>query len=288
MNISEFCIRRPVATLLMSVALIVGGLFAFRLLPVAALPRIDTPTINVSASLPGASPDTMAKSVATPLIKQFSTIQGINTISATNTQGNTSIVIEFVLDRDIDAAAADVQSAISRTLRRLPDDMRDPPSYRKVNPADQPILLLALRSDVMALSQLDDFAQQVMSPRLSTLPGVAQVSVFGSQKYAVRIQVDPNALASREIGIDELQDAVDVANTITPVGVIRNQDQTLTIQAETQLDNADQFANLIIASRGNKPVRLGDVATVIDSVENTQTASWYQGARSIVMAIQRQ
>jgi hydrophobic/amphiphilic exporter-1 (mainly G- bacteria), HAE1 family len=288
MNISEFCIRRPVATLLMSVALIVGGLFAFRLLPVAALPRIDTPTINVSASLPGASPDTMAKSVATPLIKQFSTIQGINTISATNTQGNTSIVIEFVLDRDIDAAAADVQSAISRTLRRLPDDMQDPPSYRKVNPADQPILLLALRSDVMALSQLDDFAQQVMSPRLSTLPGVAQVSVFGSQKYAVRIQVDPNALASREIGIDELQDAVDVANTITPVGVIRNQDQTLTIQAETQLDNADQFANLIIASRGNKPVRLGDVATVIDSVENTQTASWYQGARSIVMAIQRQ
>jgi HAE1 family hydrophobic/amphiphilic exporter-1 len=288
MNISEFCIRRPVATLLMSVALIAGGLFAFGLLPVAALPRIDTPTINVSASLSGASPDTMAKSVATPLIKQFSTIQGINTISASNTQGNTSIVIEFVLDRDIDAAAADVQSAISRTLRRLPDDMQDPPSYRKVNPADQPILLLALRSDVMALSQLDDFAQQVMSPRLSTLPGVAQVSVFGSQKYAVRIQVDPNALASREIGIDELQDAVDVANTITPVGVIRNQDQTLTIQAETQLDNADQFSNLIIATRDNKPVRLGDVARVIDSVENNQTASWFEGARSIVLAIQRQ
>jgi hydrophobic/amphiphilic exporter-1 (mainly G- bacteria), HAE1 family len=288
MNVSEFCIRRPVATLLMSMALIIGGLFAFGLLPVAALPRTDFPTINVSASLPGASPDTMAKSVATPLIKQFTTIEGITTISATNTQGNTSIVIEFDLDRNIDAAAADVQSAISRTSRRLPKDMEDAPSYRKVNPADQPILLLALRSDVMALSQLDDFAQQVMSPRLSTLSGVAQVSVYGSQKYAVRIQVDPNALAARDIGIDELQQAVDLANTITPVGVIKNQDQTLTIQAETQLNDASQFSDLIIATRGGKPVRLRDVATVIDSVENNQTASWFNGGRSIVLAIQRQ
>jgi HAE1 family hydrophobic/amphiphilic exporter-1 len=288
MNVSEFCIRRPVATLLMSMALIVGGLFAFGLLPVAALPRTDFPTINVSASLPGASPDTMAKSVATPLIKQFATIEGISAISASNTQGNTSIVIEFDLDRDIDAAAADVQSAISRTQRRLPDDMEDAPSYRKVNPADQPILLLALRSDVMALSQLDDFAQQVMSPRLSTLSGVAQVSVFGSQKYAVRIQVDPNALASRDIGIDELQDAVDLANTITPVGVIKNSAQTLTIEAETQLNNAAQFSDLIIATRDGKPVRLRDVAKVIDSVENNQTASWFEGSRSIVLAIQRQ
>ncbi len=288
MNVSEFCIRRPVATLLMSMALIVGGLFAFGLLPVAALPRTEFPTINVSATLPGASPDTMAKSVATPLIKQFATIEGINTISASSTQNNTSIAIEFDLDRDIDAAAADVQSAISRTTRRLPDDLEDQPSYRKVNPADQPILLLALRSDVMALSQLDDFAQQVMSPRISTLPGVAQVSVFGSQKFAVRIQIDPNALASRDIGVDELQDAVRVANTITPVGVIRGQDQTLTIQAETQLTSADQFADLIIATRGGKPVRLRDVATVIDSVENNQTASWYEGSRAIVLAIQRQ
>ena len=288
MNVSEFCIRRPVATLLMSMALIVGGLFAFGLLPVAALPRTDFPTINVSAELSGASPDTMAKSVATPLIKQFTTIEGINTISATSSQGDTSIVLEFDLDRDIDAAAADVQSAISRVQRRLPEDMTEAPSYRKVNPADQPILLVSLRSDVMALSQLDDFAQQVMSPRLSTLSGVAQVSIFGSQKYAVRIQVDPNALASRDIGIDELQDAVDLANTITPVGVIKNPNQTLTIQAETQLNNADQFAGLIIATRNNKPVRLRDVAKVIDSVENNQTASWTQGSRSIVLAIQRQ
>jgi HAE1 family hydrophobic/amphiphilic exporter-1 len=288
MNVSEFCIRRPVATLLMSMALIVGGLFAFGLLPVAALPRTDFPVINVSADLPGASPDTMAKSVATPLIKQFTTIEGITTISASSSQGETDIAIEFELDRDIDAAAADVQSAISRTIRRLPDDMQDAPSYRKVNPADQPILLLSLRSDVMALSQLDDFAQQVMSPRLSTLPGVAQVLVYGSQKYAVRIQVNPNALASRDIGIDELQTAVDVANSITPVGVIKNSNQTLTIQAETQLNNADQFADLIIATRDGKPVRLRDVAKVIDSVENNQTASWTQGSRSIVLAIQRQ
>ncbi len=288
MNISEFCIRRPVATLLMSAALIVAGLFAFSHLPVAALPRTDFPTINVSADLPGASPDTMAKSVATPLIKQFATIEGIETISATSSQGSTSVTIEFDLDRDIDAAAADVQSAISRVSRRLPDDMDDPPSYRKVNPADAPILLLALRSDVMALSQIDDFAQQVMSPRLSTLAGVAQVQVFGSQKYAVRIQVDPNALAARDIGIDELQSAIRASNTITPVGVIRNADQTLTIQAETQLNSADQFADLIIATRDGKPVRLRDVANVIDSVENNQVASWYNGARSIVMAIQRQ
>jgi hydrophobic/amphiphilic exporter-1 (mainly G- bacteria), HAE1 family len=288
MNISEFCIRRPVATLLMSIALIVAGLFAFRHLPVAALPRTDFPTINVSADLAGASPDTMAKSVATPLIKQFATIEGIETISATSRQGETDVTLEFELDRDIDAAAADVQSAISRVSRRLPDDMDEPPSYRKVNPADAPILLLALRSDVMALPQIDDFAQQVMSPRLSTLAGVAQVQVFGSQKFAVRIQVDPNALAARDIGIDELQDAVRASNTITPVGVIRNQDQTLTIQAETQLNNADQFGDLIIATRDGRPVRLRDVATVIDSVENNQVASWYNGARSIVMAIQRQ
>src|SRR5688572_10285807 len=166
MNVSEFCIRRPVATLLMSVALIVVGLFAFGYLPVAALPRTDFPTINVSADLAGASPDTMAKSVATPLIKPFATIEGIKTIRATSTQGETDVTIEFELERDIDAAAADVQSAISRIIRRLPDDMQDQPSYRKVNPADAPVLLLSLRSEVMALSQLDDFAQQVMSPRL--------------------------------------------------------------------------------------------------------------------------
>lgn len=205
MNVSEFCIRRPVATILMALAVVVGGLFSYQHLPVAALPRAEFPVINVSASLPGASPDTMATSVATPLIKQFATISGIDTISTSNSLGSTSIAIQFNLDRNIDAAAADVQSAIARTSRQLPDDMTSPPSYRKVNPADAPILLLALKSSTVPLTQLDAFAQQVISPTLSTLEGVAQVQLFGSQTYAVRIQVDPSALAVRGISVAQLQ-----------------------------------------------------------------------------------
>src|SRR5690349_18925127 len=186
MNISEFCIKHPVATILMSLALVLAGLFAYRFLPVAALPRAEFPVVNVSAQLPGASPDTMATSVATPLIKQFGTIAGIDSISTTNSQGSTSIAIQFVLNRNIDAAAADVQAAIARTQRQLPIEMTTQPSYRKVNPADAPIILMALKSDVVPLSQLDAFAQQVISPALSTVDGVAQVLIWGSQKYAVR------------------------------------------------------------------------------------------------------
>ena len=288
MNISDFCIRHPVATTLMSAALIVGGLFSYHFLPVAALPRTEFPVINVSASLPGASPETMSTSVATPLIKQFSTIAGIDTMSASSTLGSTSISIEFALDRNIDAAAADVQSAIARTQRQLPDEMTTPPSYRKVNPADAPILLLSLRSDTTPLSDLDAFAQQVISPALSTVTGVAQVTVYGSQKYAVRIQLDPNALASRGIGVNEIQSAITAANANTPVGTLQNSQQQLTIEARTQLRNAEQFRNLIVATRNGRTVRLGDVAKVIDSVENFQRASWYDGSRAIVLAVQRQ
>jgi HAE1 family hydrophobic/amphiphilic exporter-1 len=288
MNVSEYCIRHPVATILLSVALIVLGVFSYGYLPVAALPRTDFPVINVSAQLPGASPDTMATSVATPLIKQFTTIDGIDTISTTSSLGTTSIAIQFNLDKDIDVAAADVQAAITRTQRQLPDDMTTPPSYRKVNPADAPVLLLALTSDIAPMSELDAFAQQVISPSLSTIEGVAQVLVFGSQKYAVRIQIDPGALATRGIGVDDLQAAVTAANANTPVGTLQNQNQSLTIQANTQLDNAAQFADIIIANRNGKPVRLGDVARVIDSVEDTQRDSHYNGKRSIVLAVQRQ
>ncbi|MDB5650660.1 MAG: acriflavine resistance protein, partial [Hyphomicrobiales bacterium] len=288
MNISDFCIRHPVATTLMSVALIVGGAFSYSFLPVAALPNTEFPVINVSAQLPGASPDTMSTSVATPLIKQFSTIAGIDTISSSSTLGNTSIAIEFVLGRNIDAAAADVQSAIARTQKQLPAEMTTAPSYRKVNPADAPILLLSLRSETTPLSQLDAFAQQVISPALSTVAGVAQVSIYGSQKYAVRIQLDPNALASRGIGVNEVQAAITAANANTPVGTLQNKQQQLTIVASTQLANAEQFRNVIIATRNNRTVRLGDVATVIDSVENFQSASWYDGTRAIVLAVQRQ
>lgn len=288
MNISGFCIRHPVATILMSASLVLAGSFAYRFLPVAALPRAEFPVVNVSAQLPGASPDTMATSVATPLVKQFATIAGIDSIATTNAQGTTSIAIQFVLTRNIDAAAADVQAAIARAQRQLPLEMTTQPSYRKVNPADAPIILMALKSDVVPLSQLDAFAQQVISPALSTVDGVAQVLIFGSQKYAVRIQIDPTALAARGIGVDELQAAITATNANTPVGTLQNTSQQLTIQARTQLADAAQFAKVIIATREGKPVRLGDVAKVIDSVENLQTASTFDGTPSVVLAVQRQ
>jgi HAE1 family hydrophobic/amphiphilic exporter-1 len=286
--IFEFCIRRPVATLLMSFALVLGGLFAYKFLPVAALPSAEFPVVNVSAQLAGASPETMATSVATPLIKQFATIAGIDSISTTNSLGSTSIAIQFVLNRDIDAAAADVQAAIARTLKTLPPQMTSPPSYRKVNPADQPILLMALVSDTVPLTDLDAFAQNVISPSLSTIDGVAQVSIFGSQKFAVRIQIDPTALAARGIAIDTLQNAVALANSNTPLGTLTNDRQQLTITADTQLDNAAAFSDLIIATRDGHPVRLGEVTRVIDSVEVDTTASWYNGTRAILLAVQRQ
>ncbi|RUU42775.1 efflux RND transporter permease subunit [Mesorhizobium sp. M6A.T.Ce.TU.002.03.1.1] len=286
--ISEFCIRRPVATLLMSFALVLGGLFAYKFLPVAALPSAEFPVVNVSASLPGASPETMATSVATPLIKQFATIAGIDSISTTNSLGSTSIAIQFVLNRDIDAAAADVQAAIARTQRQLPPEMTSPPSYRKVNPADAPILLMSLVSDTVPLTDLDAFAENVISPSLSTIDGVAQVSIFGQQKYAVRVQIDPTALAARGISIDQLQTAIASANSNTPLGVLQNDKQQLTITANTQLTNAAGFSNIIIATKNGRPVRLGEVTRVIDSVETTTTASWYDGTRAIIMAVQRQ
>jgi HAE1 family hydrophobic/amphiphilic exporter-1 len=288
MSVSAFCIRHPVATILMSCALILGGLFAWRSLPVAALPRAEFPVVNVSAQLPGASPEIMATSVATPLIKQFATIAGIDSIATTNALGSTSIAIQFALDRDIDAAAADVQAAIARTQRQLPVDMTTPPSYRKFNPADAPILLLALKSEVTPPSKIDAFVQQVLSPTLSTVEGVAQVQIFGSQKYAVRIQVDPTALAARGIGINELQAAITAANVNTPVGTMQSGPQQLTLEAQTQLADAAHFADIIIATRDGRPVRLGDVAKVIDSVENLQLASWYDGSRALVVAVFRQ
>jgi len=288
MNLSEFCIRHPVATTLMSAALVVAGIFAYLFLPVAALPRTEFPVINVSASLPGASPDTMANAVATPLIKQFATIAGIDTITATSSQSSTSIAVQFNLNRDIDSAAADVQSAIARVQRQLPIEMTEPPSYRKVNPADAPILILTLRSDVAPLPDMDAFAQQVISPALSTIDGVAQVTIFGSQKYAVRVQLDPDVLAARGIGVDEVQAAVSAANANTPVGTLKNKQQTLTLQAETELSNGEQFRNIIVATRNGRPVRLGDLATVTDSVQDNQTASWYNGTRAIILGVYRQ
>jgi HAE1 family hydrophobic/amphiphilic exporter-1 len=288
MNLSELCIRRPVMTVLLTAALILAGVSGYRQLPVAALPQIDFPVVAVTAQLAGASPETMATSVALPLEREFSTIAGIDTITSTSNLGISTITIQFVLERNIDAAAADVQAAIARTARRLPQEMTTPPSYRKVNPADQPILLLALSSPTMPLSRLNEFAETLVQPRIATLPGVAQVLVYGSQKYAVRVQVDPNALSGYGIGIDEVQKAIAAANANTPVGTLSGDRQQLVLAANPQLPNAAAFNDLIIAFRNGAPVRLADVAKATDSVENDRTASWFNGKRSIVLAVQRQ
>ncbi|MGK9050151.1 efflux RND transporter permease subunit [Neorhizobium petrolearium] len=286
--IPQFCIRRPVATTLLAIGAVLAGLAGYQLLPVAALPQVDFPTINVSAQLTGASPQTMATAVSTPLIKQFETIPGISEISATNSLGNTSIVLQFDLNRDIDAAAADVQAAISHATRQLPDNMTTPPSYRKTNPADAPVLLLAVKSDTLPRSKVDEIAEDVLSPALSTLPGVAEVSIFGAQTYAVRVELDPARLQARNLGIDTVTNAIANANSQAPVGSLENNTQRLTINADTQRTNADQFRSLVIASPNGAPIHLGDVADVQDSVENLDAGSWYDGNQSIILAIQRQ
>jgi len=288
MTLPELCIRRPVMTCLLMITVVMLGLAGYRQLPVAALPRVDYPTISVTASLPGANPETMASAVATPLEKQFSTISGIDSMSSTNSQGQTRITLQFDLDRDIDGAALDVQSALSVAQRRLPTEMTDTPSFRKVNPADQPILLLALTSKTLPLSAVDEYAESYIAQRLSLLEGVAQVLVFGSQKFAIRIKVDPNQLSSMGVGVDQVESAVAAANSNAPVGALSGSEKTATLQAPGQLSDAAQYQSLIVAYRNGNPVRLGDIATVVNGVENDKTASWFNGERSIVLAIQRQ
>ncbi|WP_457420285.1 efflux RND transporter permease subunit [Roseateles sp. P5_E7] len=288
MRLTELFIRRPVMTVLLNLALVIAGLAAWSKIPVAALPSYNTPIINVSASLPGASPETMASSVALPLEKQFSTIAGLQTISSTNTLGSTSLTLEFDPSRNIDVAAVDVQAALFRALRALPTEMTSPPNYRKVNPADAPVLLVALTSPSMDLTELNDYAENLLSPGLSTVDGVAQVSIFGQKRYAVRVKVRTDLLNQRNITLDELQTAIRTANANTPVGVLDGSRQTLTIQANKQLRNAAEFGRIVVASREGAPVFLRDVADVMDSVETAKTYSTYQGERSIVLAIQRQ
>src|SRR5262245_33523647 len=275
-------------TSLVMISIIVGGIFGYRLLPVAALPRVDFPTIQVSAVLAGANPETMAASVSTPLERQLSTISGLDSITSTSQQGSTQITLQFDLSRDIDGAALDVQSALTVAARRLPEEMTTPPIFRKVNPADQPILLLALTSQTLPLSQVDEYAETLIAQRLSALPGVAQVQVYGAQKYAVRVQVDPNALAALGIGLEQVQGAIAAANSNKPVGSLSGSRQSLTLEASGQLTEATGYRPLIVAYRKGNPVRLGDVAQIIDSVENNKTASWFNGQRSILLAVQRQ
>ncbi len=287
MSISGLFIRRPVATTLVMLGILIFGMMAYRLLPVSDLPNVDFPTITVSAGLPGASPQTMAAAVATPLEKQFSTIAGLDAMTSSSTLGGTNITLQFTLSRNIDAAAQDVQSAISKTLRQLPPGIQ-PPSYQKVNPADSPILYLALTSTTMPLPALDEYAETFLAQRLSTVSGVAQVQVYGSQKYAVRIQVDPKALATRGIGLDEVTSAVSAGNPNLPTGTLWGPQRAYTVLADGSISSAPEFRKLAVTYQNGAPVRLEDVARVRDDVQDNRTASWFDGRRAIVLAIQRQ
>jgi hydrophobic/amphiphilic exporter-1 (mainly G- bacteria), HAE1 family len=288
MNIAEPFIRRPIATALIMSAILIFGVMGYRLLPVSDLPNVDFPTIQVSASLPGANPETMAASVATPLEKQFSTIAGVDNMTSTSSLGSAQITIQFSLDRNIDAAAQDVQSAISKAARQLPPGMPSPPTSQKVNPADSPILYLALTSPTLLLSTVDEYAETMIAQRISMVSGVAQVQVMGAQKYAVRVQLDPNALATRGIGIDEAQQAVQKANVNLPTGTLYGPDKAFTVQATGQLTTAEAYRPIIVAYRNGSPVRLEELGRVIDSVENDKVASWFNNTRSIILSIQRQ
>tara|TARA_R110001599_G_scaffold171353_1_gene362287 strand:+ start:301274 stop:304342 length:3069 start_codon:yes stop_codon:yes gene_type:complete len=275
-------------TILLSIAVVVVGLFCYFALPIAALPSYDRPVINVTASLPGASPDVMASSVATPLEKQFSTIAGIEVISSSSTLGSTSIVLEFAQDRNIDAAAVDVQAALLRAQRGLPVEMTSLPAYRKVNPADQSILLLSLTSPSLSLPELNDYAENLIAPSLSTINGVAQVQVFGQRRYAVRVKVKPDELAARNMTLDDLAAVIRAANTNTPVGVLDGPRQTMTLEANKQLKNAAAFGELVINSQDGRTTRLKDVAEVEDSVDQLKSGSWTNGQPAIVLGVQRQ
>ena len=288
MNFSELFIRRPVMTVLLNTAIVLAGVIGYKNIPVSALPSYDTPVISVSATLPGASPETMASSVALPLEKQFQTIPGLKVMSSTSTLGSTSVTLEFIESRNIDSASLDVQAALLRAQRSLPIDMTVPPSYRKVNPADAPVLFIALRSPSMAQSELQDYAEHLISPTLSTIDGVAQVNIFGAKRFAVRVRVKPEALVARNIGLDELSAALKLANVNTPAGTFDGEKQTLVIQANRQMGTASEFAELIVSNKGGNPVRLKDVASVEDSVEVLKTWATLNGENSITLAIQRQ
>jgi len=285
---SELFIQRPITTTLIMFGIVLFGIIGYRALPVSDLPNVDYPTIQVTAELPGASPETMASSVATPLERQFSTIAGLNTVSSTSTLGNTQVTLQFDLSRNIDAAAQDVQTAIAQSSRQLPTGMPNQPTLKKVNPADQPIVYLMVSSPTLPLSKVNEYADTTLAQRLSTISGVAQVLVTGEQKYAVRVQVDPSALASRGIGIDDVATALQRGNTNMPVGTLYGIHQNLTVQANGQLTNAEEYRQLIVSYRNGAPVTLRDLGDVVDSVESNRLASRYNGQQVVTLTIQRQ
>jgi HAE1 family hydrophobic/amphiphilic exporter-1 len=288
MTLSELCIRRPVMTTLMTASIIAFGVFGFRLLPVSALPKVDFPTIAVTATLPGASADTMAASVAGPIERQLSTIAGISSMSSTSSQGTTAIVIQFDLNRNIDAAALDVQTALTIAQRRLPIEMTTPPSFRKVNPSDFAVLFISLVSETLPLSTVNEYGDITIGQALSQIQGVAQVVIFGSQKFAIRVQADPEAAAARGISLEDIRTAVSRANSSTPVGTLNGPKQDVALQASGQMDKAADYRHVIVAWRNGSPVRLDEDARIYDSVENDKIATWFNGTRAIVLAIYKQ
>ncbi len=288
MNISYIFIRRPIATVLVMFGILLAGATGYRLLPMVDLPTVDFPTIQVTAELSGANPETMAASVATPLEKEFSTIAGLDSMTSVNSLGTTRVVLQFVLERNIDSAAQDVQSAISRAMRRLPSDMTTPPSFRKVNPADAPIFYMAITSATMRLTDVNEYAENFIGQRLSMVSGVAQVTVYGVQKYAVRVQVDPQSLAARNIGIDEVASALRSGNVNMPVGSMKGSDKEYVLQSSGKLMNAAAYRPLIVAWRNGAPVRVEEIANAVDSVENDRRKGWFNNVPGMILAIQRQ
>ncbi|HLH91370.1 MAG TPA: efflux RND transporter permease subunit [Xanthobacteraceae bacterium] len=288
MQISEACIRRPVMTTLITASLIVFGIFAYRLLAVAALPAVDFPTIQITATLPGASSETMAASVASPIERQLSTIAGITAMNSSSALGVSQITIQFDLGRNIDGASLDVQTALATAQKLLPVEMTTPPSFRKVNPGDFPVLYISMRSDTLPLSAIDEYAETVLAPQISQLPGIAQVLVYGAQKFAVRVQVDPIAAAARNIALDDIRTVVTKANSSAPVGTLQGSKQAVTLLATSAILHAADYRNVVVAYRNGAPVKLTEVARVIDSVENDKIATWFNDERAIVLAIQRQ
>ncbi|WZI66264.1 MAG: efflux RND transporter permease subunit [Gloeotrichia echinulata IR180] len=287
-SISELFVRRPIMTTLVMAGILIFGLMSYRSLPISYLPSVDYPTIQVSAARPGANPETMAASVARPLEKQFSSIAGLDSLNSTSTLGRTQITLQFELSRSIDDAAQDVEAAISAVSGQIPNDLPNPPSYSKVNPADQPILYLYLKSPTLPLSQVDNYAQTYLAQKLSTINGVAQVQVYGSQKYAARIQLDPQALAVRQIGLEQVQTAIQQGNVNLPTGSLSGEHKNFTIQTNGQLQDAAAYRQLIVAYKNGAPIYLEQLGRVIDSVEDDKVASWYNDTRAIILSIQRQ
>ena len=288
MSLSELCIRRPVMTTLLMLSFIIFGIFGYMKLPVSALPRVDYPTISVTARLPGGSPETMAASVAAPLERAFATIPGISQMTSTSQPGRSTITMQFDLDRNIDGAALDVQTQIAGTMRRLPPEVTEAPSFRKRNPADSPILFLSVTSPTLNLSTINDYAEQILAQQISQLKGVAQVLIFGQRKFAVRVEVDPDKAAARGLTLNDVRSAVSSANSSAPVGDLRGSKRKLSLQASGQITKAEGYQNLVVAWRNGSPVRLREIAKVYDSVENAESQSWFRKDSSITMAIYRQ